>query len=64
MVLRWGCNLADQLFLPMWIEASTDGAKLYETFGFKKQYPEMFATGYMMKREAQEIIIEGGKLVP
>ena len=56
--------MADQLFLPMWIEASEEGAALYETFGFKKVYPEKFATGYMMKREAQETVIEGGKLVP
>ncbi|KAJ4305578.1 hypothetical protein N0V90_001109 [Kalmusia sp. IMI 367209] len=34
MIMEWGCNLADQLFLPVWIEASSIGGLLYRKFGF------------------------------
>ena len=34
MMMRWGCELADLLFLPAWIEASPEGNFLYRKFGF------------------------------
>ncbi|RMZ91989.1 hypothetical protein DV736_g789, partial [Chaetothyriales sp. CBS 134916] len=33
MMMQWGCELADQLFLPGWVEASEEGSALYRTFG-------------------------------
>ncbi|KAK5109908.1 hypothetical protein LTR62_006397 [Meristemomyces frigidus] len=35
MMLQWGCDLADQLFLPGYIEASAEGNFLYKKFGFR-----------------------------
>lgn len=35
MVLKWGCELADQMMLPMWLEASDKGHKLYLQNGFE-----------------------------
>lgn len=34
LMMQWGVDLMDSLFLPGWIEASPDGNKLYKTFGF------------------------------
>lgn len=33
-MMRWGCELADLLFLPAWVEASPEGNFLYKKFGF------------------------------
>ena len=33
-MMRWGADLADQLFLPSWIEASPEGNFLYRKYGF------------------------------
>lgn len=35
--MRWGCELADLLFIPAWIEASAEGNFLYKRFGFYDQ---------------------------
>ncbi|GAM83902.1 hypothetical protein ANO11243_018920 [Dothideomycetidae sp. 11243] len=64
MMAKWGCDLADQLFLPVWVEASDVGASLYSKFGFK--WIERRDTGGVrdvMKREANASTIEGGKLL-
>ena len=34
MMMQWGVDLADALFLPGWIEASVEGTGLYKAFGF------------------------------
>lgn len=34
-MLKWGCELADLLSLPAWVEASPDGNHLYKVFGFE-----------------------------
>ncbi|KAF2170117.1 hypothetical protein M409DRAFT_19723 [Zasmidium cellare ATCC 36951] len=34
LMMQWGVDLADSLFLPGWIEASRDGTALYKAFGF------------------------------
>ncbi|KAF2147912.1 hypothetical protein K461DRAFT_283055 [Myriangium duriaei CBS 260.36] len=35
MMMQWGCDLADHLFLPIWVEATPKGKLLYERFGFE-----------------------------
>ncbi|KAK3710705.1 hypothetical protein LTR37_010124 [Vermiconidia calcicola] len=64
MMLKWGCDLADALFLPAWIEASTEGNFLYKTFGFydyEKIGDGELAGGRNMRREPLVRWIEGGK---
>ena len=61
-MLKWGCDLADHLFIPGWIEASEEGNFLYKTFGFydyKKLDAEL--EGTCMKRDVRTTAIEGGK---
>lgn len=35
MMMEWGCDLADQLFLPAWVEASPEGRALYLKYGWE-----------------------------
>ena len=35
MHLKWGCDLADKLGLPAYLEATPKGKPLYERFGFE-----------------------------
>ena len=35
MMMQWGCDLADQLFLPAWVEASPAGRFLYTKYGWE-----------------------------
>lgn len=54
MMMRWGCDLADMLELPGWIEASPTGTFLYKTFGFyefEKIEHEGNVTGVCMRRD-------------
>ncbi|RMZ86194.1 hypothetical protein DV737_g198, partial [Chaetothyriales sp. CBS 132003] len=62
MMMEWGCDLADQLFLPGWVEASEDGSALYRTFGFY-DYEKLTEPlpGVNMKRDPRVEGIEGGK---
>ncbi|KEQ85175.1 hypothetical protein M438DRAFT_318351 [Aureobasidium pullulans EXF-150] len=63
MMLQWGSDLADQLFLPSWVEASPAGNFLYRKFGYKdievNESGEM--QGSTMRREAIVLPIEGGQ---
>ena len=34
MLVKWGCDLADQNGVVAYVDASKDGAPLYEKFGF------------------------------
>ncbi|CAG9947582.1 unnamed protein product [Clonostachys rosea f. rosea IK726] len=34
MLLKWGCDLADQNKISAYVDATKDGARLYERFGF------------------------------
>lgn len=34
-MVKWGCDLADRLFLPMWVESSVAGHRLYLQNGFE-----------------------------
>ncbi|KAI4718001.1 hypothetical protein E4T48_05761 [Aureobasidium sp. EXF-10727] len=62
MMLQWGCDLADQLFLPSWVEASPTGNFLYRKHGYAdvdvKKGGGM--EGSLMKREAKVSSVEGG----
>jgi hypothetical protein len=35
MMVQWGNALADQLMLPCWVEASTEGYRLYSSCGYE-----------------------------
>ncbi|KAK6851278.1 hypothetical protein PG987_000912 [Apiospora arundinis] len=55
LMMKWGCDLADQLGLPGWIEASPEGNYLYKVFGFYdvgKMGGEGEMAGTFMKRDA------------
>ena len=62
MMLQWGCDLADHLLLPSWVEASPTGNFLYRKYGYKdvdvKKGGDM--AGSLMKREAKILSIESG----
>jgi hypothetical protein len=62
MMLEWGCQLADLLFLPAWVEASPEGSLMYERHGFyTHELIEGDLTGPCMKRDARKTPIMGGK---
>ena len=67
MMLKWGCDVADALFLPGWIEASEEGSYLYKTFGFydyEKIEPSEDSDlegGTNMRREPLVQSFQGGK---
>lgn len=55
-MMRWGCELADLLFLSAWVEASSEGNFLYKKFGFcdfKQIEHKGKVTGTCMRREAR-----------
>lgn len=59
-MLQWGCDLADQLFLPAWVSGTADGILLYKRFGFEVSDVDT-AGGSLMKREARSTVITGGR---
>ncbi|KAK0347867.1 hypothetical protein LTR91_013028 [Friedmanniomyces endolithicus] len=64
MMLQWGCDLADQLFIPGYIEATTDGNFLYNTFGFYELESidsGIGEEGVTMRRDARSQPILGGR---
>ncbi|KAF4556601.1 Hypothetical protein D9617_1g084790 [Elsinoe fawcettii] len=63
MMLKWGVAIADQMFLPAWIEASAAGSLLYKTHGFEVHSKEN-ERGSLMYRPARPSTIEGGKPAP
>lgn len=63
MMMKWGCDLADLLGIPGWIEASPEGNFLYKTYGFydyEKIEGEM-AGGTNMRRDPKPLAFAGGK---
>lgn len=54
--VRWGCELADFLDLPAWVEASANGTHLYRSCGFEEVAPTVSKTavweirGSLMRR--------------
>lgn len=64
MMMDWGCQLADLLGLPAWIEASEEGNFLYKRFGFydhEKIDAGEGITGMGMRRDAKVTAMEGGR---
>ena len=62
-MMEWGCNVADVLELPIWVEASDEGTSLYERFGFR---PHSIVNaeedaGTNMIRDARGIQLKGGR---
>lgn len=54
MMMQWGCDLADQLFLPAWVEASVEGRVLYLKFGWEDYgYLKGELPSAVMKRKAR-----------
>lgn len=54
MMMKWGCDLADQLFLPAWVEASPEGRALYLKFGWEIcTYLKGELPSAVMKRKAK-----------
>ena len=68
MLMQWGCDLADALALPGYIEASKEGNFLYKTFGFEDResiaWDDAGGEGVAMVREARKAGIAGGKAKP
>ncbi|KAI2607951.1 acyl-CoA N-acyltransferase [Hypoxylon sp. NC1633] len=55
LMMKWGCDLADLLSLPAWIEASTEGNFLYKKFGFYDFAPMASGRGgFSMKRDVKK----------
>lgn len=62
MMLKWGCEVADLLGLPGWIEASEEGNYLYKVHGFYEHSKvEGEIEGVYMKRDAKAWATRGGK---
>jgi len=67
MMMQWGCDLADQLMLPGYIEASKEGNFLYKTFGFYDHETIKWESGgdaVAMKRDVTAAGFSGGKAKP
>lgn len=45
MCMKWGTDLADQLMLPAWIEATVAGTGLYQQFGYEATGEDEFGKG-------------------
>ncbi|RMZ01656.1 hypothetical protein D0862_06284 [Hortaea werneckii] len=64
MMMIWGCNVADALMLPSWIEASPEGNFLYKRFGFydyERIYDGEFGDSSNMRREPRGLVQPGGE---
>lgn len=44
MAVKWGCELADQLMLPCWVESSKKGHGLYSRYGYEDKEEVRFMT--------------------
>lgn len=61
MMMRWGCELADHLFLPMWVQATPAGSRLYAVFDCQPLPEERAGGGKLLRREPKADAIPGGK---
>lgn len=62
--MQWANDLADLLFLPCWVEASTAGIPLYRKFGYYEVGSIEFGgdrRAKAMRRDAKTSPIGGGK---
>lgn len=68
MMVKWGCDLADHLFLPVWVEGSEKGHELYLQNGFEDvenvntQTKKWVSHYYMMRRPRKVSMVEGKSL--
>lgn len=66
MMVKWGTDLADRLFIPAWVEGSPAGLHLYKTHGFQDleyvatETPKWTVIYHMMRREARHTARLGG----
>ncbi|KAK7745838.1 hypothetical protein SLS53_002556 [Cytospora paraplurivora] len=60
LMMKWGCDLADILSVPAWIEASAEGKPLYRGFGFVDAGEIPGVLTYMI-REPKTLLREGGR---
>lgn len=61
LMMQWGCDLADVLSIPAWIEASVEGQALYKVHGFVDvDTPPGLGDVTFMRREPQVLKREGG----
>lgn len=61
LMMGWGCEAADILGVPAWIEASVEGAALYRVHGFVEvETPPGFGDGTFMRREVKGLGRVGG----
>lgn len=62
-MMQWGCDLADVLALPAWIEASSAGNALYQIYGFVDvDTPPGLGEVTFMQREPKSMNREGGHI--
>lgn len=67
MLVSMGCDIADRLFLPAWVESSPVGEHLYSSFGFREvARPEIKnskfdLSGSAMRREARKPVVVNQK---
>lgn len=61
LMMQWGCDLADVLSVPAWIEASVEGQALYKVHGFlDAKTPPGLGEVTFMRREPKDLNREGG----
>ncbi|GAM91097.1 hypothetical protein ANO11243_091440 [Dothideomycetidae sp. 11243] len=60
MMIQWGCDLADRMFLPVYVQSLRNRNSLYEKFGFEIR-DDIEPVWYIMTREARVDPVEGGK---
>lgn len=60
--MQWGCDVADTLSIPAWIEASAEGNARYKGYGFVDvEKPTGLGEVISMRREPKEFRREGGR---
>lgn len=59
LLMQWGCDVADALSLPAWIEASMQGHALYKCYDFV-DVGEFPGHVIYMRREPKTTLREGG----
>lgn len=60
-MMKWGCELMDQLFVPGYIEASEEGNFLYKVFGFYDLQKLDTLGGTAMRRDPRGVAVMGGR---
>ena len=66
--VKWGCDLADRLVVPAWVEASPFGHHLYEENGFRdveavKPPTKKWVSEYTMMKREPKTTLEAGRAI-